>query len=94
MKVIYKITFPNGKIYIGKDSTNTLTYFGSMDSKLVEADFDDVDKDDFIIRKQILEKYPEETSESEIIKRENELIKANNSNDPAIGYNRNIRYRK
>ncbi len=27
MKVIYKITYPNGKIYIGKDLTNTLNYF-------------------------------------------------------------------
>jgi hypothetical protein len=25
MKVIYKITYPNGKIYIGKDLTGSLT---------------------------------------------------------------------
>ena len=30
MKVIYKITYPKGKIYIGKDSTgDILRYFGS-----------------------------------------------------------------
>ena len=39
MKVIYKITYPNGKIYIGKDLTDTITYFGSVNSKLVEKDF-------------------------------------------------------
>jgi hypothetical protein len=27
MKVIYKITYPNGKIYIGKDLTGSLNYF-------------------------------------------------------------------
>ena len=35
-KVIYKITYPNGKIYIGKDLVDTLNYFGSADSKLIE----------------------------------------------------------
>ena len=39
MKVIYKITYPNGKIYIGKDLTDTLNYFGSADSRLIEKDF-------------------------------------------------------
>jgi len=39
MKVIYKITYPNGKIYIGKDLTDSIHYFGSADSKLIEKDF-------------------------------------------------------
>ena len=26
MKVIYKITYPNGKIYIGKDFTDSINY--------------------------------------------------------------------
>jgi hypothetical protein len=38
-KVIYKITYPNGKIYVGSDLTDTLRYFGSPQSKLLEADF-------------------------------------------------------
>jgi hypothetical protein len=29
MKWIYKITYPNGKIYIGKDLTGTFRYFGN-----------------------------------------------------------------
>ena len=28
-KVIYKITYPNGKIYVGMDLTNSINYFGS-----------------------------------------------------------------
>ena len=36
MKVIYKITYPNGKIYVGKDPTDSINYFGSADSGLIE----------------------------------------------------------
>jgi len=39
MKVIYKITYPNGKIYIGQDVTDSINYFGSADSKLIDMDF-------------------------------------------------------
>ena len=38
MKVIYKITYPNGKIYIGKDLTGSINYFGSANSKIIELD--------------------------------------------------------
>ena len=54
MKVIYKITYPNGKIYIGKDLTNTLTYFGSVNSAIVAKDFSCEERRDFTIRKEIL----------------------------------------
>lgn len=53
-KVIYKITYPNGKIYIGKDLTDTITYFGSVNSKLVEKDFTREERRDFTVRKEIL----------------------------------------
>jgi hypothetical protein len=39
VKVAYKITYPNGKVYVGSDLTGTLTYFGSVDSRAVERDF-------------------------------------------------------
>ena len=32
-KQVYKITYPNGKIYLGSDLTGTLTYFGSPSAK-------------------------------------------------------------
>ena len=54
MKIIYKITYPNGKIYIGKDLTNTLNYYGSANSKLLENDFTLDQMRDFTLRKQIL----------------------------------------
>ncbi len=85
MKVIYKITYPNGKIYIGKDLTNTLTYFGSVDSNYVEQDFSEEEKNIFIIIKEILFK---SNSTEEINKKEVELIKVYQSNNPKIGYNK------
>ena len=54
MKVIYKITYPNGKIYIGKDLTDSINYFGSASSEEIAKDFTDEERMNFIIRKEIL----------------------------------------
>jgi hypothetical protein len=76
MKVIYKITYPNGKIYIGQ---------GSPNRSLIEKDFtsDQINT----IKKEIIWEsktaYIEEVYEKEI-----ELIKKFRSNDPNKGYNR------
>ena len=91
MKQIYKITYPNNKIYIGKDLTGTLTYFGSVDSKYVEMDFNSDQKKCFSITKEIL--WESETAEdTEINKKEVEYIKLNKSNNPLIGYNKWPKY--
>lgn len=92
MKVIYKITYPNGKIYIGKDLTNTLNYFGSANSKLIEEDFKMEQRKDFIIRKEILFESNSE-ADQEINQKEVELIKQYQSNNPAIGYNQWPKYK-
>jgi hypothetical protein len=84
-KVIYKITYPNGKIYIGKDLTNTLTYFGSVNSDLVAEDFSEEQQRDFSVRKQIL--FESESTE-EINKIEAQFITELGANNPAIGYNK------
>ena len=84
-KVIYKIIYPNGKIYIGKDLTNTLTYFGSVNSAIVELDFTEEQKKDFSIRKVIIF---ESESEEEINKIEAKLITEHDANNPSIGYNK------
>ena len=54
MKVVYKITYPNGKIYIGKDLTDSINYFGSASNSLIEMDFTREQKRNFTIRKEIL----------------------------------------
>jgi hypothetical protein len=87
LKVIYKITYPNGKIYIGKDLTGTFRYFGSPNSKLLESDFNEGEKKDFTIRREILWQSNDAT-DREVNKKEVELILKYNSNNPKIGYNR------
>lgn len=86
--VIYKITFPNGKIYIGKDigdSGHSIRYFGSWNNTLVEQDFSKEELSCFILKKEILF---ESTDKSEISKKEAETILLYQSNDPNIGYNK------
>ena len=54
MNVIYKITYPNGKIYVGQDRTGTLTYFGSPNDDLVAQDFTPDQCRSFTITKEVL----------------------------------------
>jgi len=87
MKVIYKISYPNGKIYMGMDLTGSIAYFGSVDGKLIEADFTREAWRDFTIRREILWE-SETASDAEVRAKEVEFIRAFRSNDPAVGYNR------
>lgn len=90
-KIIYKITYPNGKIYIGKDLTNTLTYFGSVNSEIVAQDFtEEQQQRDFTVRKQVIF---ESHSAEEINQIEARLILEHNSNNPDIGYNKWPKFR-
>ena len=91
MKVIYKITYPNGKIYVGKDLTDTINYFGSADSGLIERDFSREQRRDFTIRREILWE-SDSVSDHEVNLKEIEFIKILRSNNPDIGYNRWPRY--
>ena len=85
----YKITYPTGKIYIGKDSVGNHRYFGSPDMDFVNNDFENLPDEirkDYTIRKQILWE-SEDCSESELSKKEVEFIRIHRANDPAVGYN-------
>lgn len=89
MKQIYKISYPTGKIYIGKDSIGSHRYFGSPNMELVNSDFEQLPKEkrlDYSIRKQILWE-SEDATEKELSEKEVEFIRKHNSNDPKIGYN-------
>ena len=92
MKVIYKITYPNGKIYIGQDRTDSINYFGSANNKLIEADFSREEIRDFTIRKEIIWE-TEDALDKEVYKKEVEFILAFKANNPAIGYNRSPKFR-
>ena len=83
-KVVYKITYPNGKIYIGKDLTDSINYFGSANDKLIAKDFSREQRKKFSICKEILF---ESDDVSEVNRKEVELILQYQSNNPEIGYN-------
>lgn len=93
MKIVYKITWPNGKIYVGSDLTDSITYFGSPNKHLIEVDFPTREaRRDITIRREILWE-SETASDAEVLRKERESIIALRSNDPAIGYNRNPKFR-
>ena len=86
MQQIYKVTYPNGKIYIGSDLTGSINYFGSASSKLIAKDFLAQDRIKFSIIKEIIWQ-SESASKSEVLSKEVEFIKLHRSNDRAVGYN-------
>lgn len=89
-KQVYKITYPTGKIYIGKDSVGSYRYFGSPDIETVNADFLSLSEEhrrDYTVRKQILWE-SDDATEEELSAIEIRMIREHRSNDPQIGYNR------
>ncbi len=86
MKVIYKITYPNSKIYVGQDVTDSINYFGSASSALIAQDFTRDQRRHFTIRKEILWE-SESATDAEVNRKEIEFIVALQANNPAIGYN-------
>jgi hypothetical protein len=96
MKQIYMITYPTGKIYIGKDSVGSHRYFGSPDMDIINTDFLNLSEEvrkDYTIRKQILWE-SEDCSEAELAQKEVVFIREYQSNNPEIGYNRWPKFNK
>lgn len=90
--VVYLITYPNGKIYVGKDMTNNINYFGSADDALVARDFSDEQRRDFVVRRTVLWESNTATLQ-EVNRMEVQLIRQWKANDPNIGYNRWPRFK-
>jgi hypothetical protein len=86
-KVIYKITYPNGKIYIGKDLTDDINYFGSADGQTIALDFPREKRKNFIVEHKILWESNNAT-DKEVNQKEIEFIRGFKSNNPSIGYNK------
>ena len=92
MKVVYRITSPNGKIYVGKDLTDTINYFGGADSRLIAADFNQEQRQSFTITRDVL--WASETAtDHEVNAVEVRFIVQLRANDPQVGYNRWPRFR-
>lgn len=87
MSVVYLITYPNGKIYVGQDRTNSINYFGSASSAVIANDFTPEERRNFIIKREILWE-SSTASRSEVNQKELEFIRQYHSNDPAVGYNK------
>ena len=92
MKEIYKITYPNGKIYIGKDLTGSINYFGSANSKIIAKDFTVEDRVRFTITKEIIWA-SDNASDKEVNAKEVEMINKYKANNPNIGYNQWPKYK-
>lgn len=86
-KVIYKITYPNGKIYVGMDLTNSINYFGSACAELIESDFKQEERRSFTITRELLWE-SECASDRDVRRAERAYIIDLRSHDPAVGYNR------
>lgn len=87
MKVIYKITYPNGKIYVAQEVTDSINYFGSANSNLIAQDFIREERREFTVRRETLWE-SQDASDAEVKQKELEYILSLRSNDPRIGYNR------
>ena len=87
-KQIYKITYPNGKIYVGMDLTGTILYFGSPSAhEQIAADLGiDAYPLELMLRKEILWE-SQTATDAEVRAMEIQMIKEHRSNDPTIGYN-------
>lgn len=89
LKQVYKITYPTGKIYIGKQAWESFRYMGSPHPEAINADFAKLPDEmrlDYTIRKQTLWQ-SDTASDAELAAKEVELIREYRSNDPDIGYN-------
>lgn len=95
MKLVYKITFPNGKIYVGKDLTGSVYYFGSPSNHgaaAIRADFTEEQLMDFTVRKEVLWK-SEEATNKEVHTEEMKWIRQLQAHNPSVGYNRNPKWK-
>ena len=82
MKWIYKLTFPNGKIYVGMDLTGSVGYFSSPHSPSIAADFTAEQQRDMTIRREIIWSSGTAT-DADVRAKEIEYIKTLRSSDPA-----------
>jgi len=87
-KQVYKITYPNGKIYVGMDLTGTALYMGSPSAhEQIAADLElEPHRFDLTLRKEILWE-SETATDAEVRAMERKFIRDTGANNPAIGYN-------
>lgn len=87
MAVVYKVTYPNGKVYVGQDLLGQITYIESIANDAFLTDFTPQQVHDFTVRKQVLWE-SDTTDHDEVTRVQVEWIRRLGSNDPLRGYNR------
>jgi hypothetical protein len=92
MKVICKITYPNGKIYVGQDRTDSINSFGSASDRLIAKDFTREQRRNFLVRREIIWE-SEIASNMELFQEEVEFIQTLKSNEPLVGYDQWSKYK-
>ena len=81
MSTVYKITYRNGKIYVGQDRTDRIDYFGSANSALIANDFSREQGQRFTATKEILWE-SETATPAEVNQKALEFITSLKVNDP------------
>ena len=85
-RVVFKLTFPNGKIFVGSDLQDRVTYFGNVDPELVARDMTPRQRNDVVLRREVIWESDTATAE-EVATVEAAYIRALGADDPAMGYN-------
>ena len=87
-KQVYKITYPNGKIYVGMDLIGVVSYFGSPSIRAKERIAADHPhhRQGLTVRKEILWE-SDSATDTEAREWERVFIRLHGANNPAIGYN-------
>jgi hypothetical protein len=85
---VYKVTYPNGKIYVGVDHIGMVSYFGSPSIRAKERINADLAEHrlDMTVRKEILWE-SDSATKAEARAMEVKLIRETGANNPAIRYN-------
>jgi hypothetical protein len=87
MSVVYLVTYPNGKVFVGRDRSENIAYFGSPDPQVIAEDFTHAERQRFTVTREILwESKLADRFEATAV--EVEMIDRYRANDPAVGYNR------
>lgn len=91
-KIVYRVTYPNGKIYVGQDRTDSINYFGSASDSLIARDFSPEQRRSFTVTRDILWE-SETATNAELSQVEVRFITELRANDPTVGYNQWPRFK-
>lgn len=86
MSQVFRVTFPNGKIFIGYDMIGQICYFGGFDSARIQEELKPFKYSKVSLQKELLWE-SETATEDEVLKTNERYVSIFRSNDPDIGYN-------